>query len=59
MEPLALFMTQFVWFFVVWSVVAYLVAWPWSLQLTRGFVSGSPHRCSAPACPESLARNLA
>lgn len=34
MEPLALFLNQFLWFFVVWAVVAYLVVWPWSLQLS-------------------------
>ena len=33
MESLALFMTQFVWFFIVWSVLAYFVAWPWTLRL--------------------------
>ncbi len=32
MEPLALFMTQFLWFLVVWSAVAYFVVWPWSLR---------------------------
>ncbi len=34
MEPLAAFVTQFLWFLVVWSVVAYLVVWPWSLRLS-------------------------
>lgn len=29
-----LFMTQFLWLFVVWSVLAYFVVWPWSLQLS-------------------------
>ena len=33
MEPLALFMTQFLWFFVVWAVVMYFIVWPWSLRL--------------------------
>ncbi len=36
MESLAVFMTQFVWFFIVWSVLAYFVVWPWSLRLTAG-----------------------
>ena len=34
MEPLALFMTQFLWFLVVWSAVVYFVVWPRSLQLS-------------------------
>ncbi len=34
MEPLATFVTQFLWFLVVWSAVAYFVVWPWSLQLS-------------------------
>ena len=66
MEPLALFMPQFVWFLVVWSVVAYLVAWAWSLQLPAdsrllflGRPTDVPRPWSGPACPESLARNLA
>ncbi len=34
MKPLATFVTQFLWFLVVWSAVAYFVVWPWSLQLS-------------------------
>ena len=34
METLAPFMTQFLWFLVVWSLLAYFVVWPWSLRLT-------------------------
>ena len=34
MDPLPLFLTQFVWFFVAWSTLAYLVVWPWSLRLS-------------------------
>ncbi len=34
METLAPFMTQFLWFLVVWSVLVYFVVWPWSLKLT-------------------------
>lgn len=34
MDTLALFITQFLWFFVVWSVVVYLVIWPWALRFS-------------------------
>ncbi len=34
METLAPFMTQFLWFLVVWSLLVYFVIWPWSLRLT-------------------------
>ena len=34
METLAPFMTQFLWFLVVWSLLVYFVVWPWSLRLT-------------------------
>ena len=33
MDPFAIFMTQFVWFLVIWSVTAYFVLWPWSRRL--------------------------
>ena len=33
MQPLAIFITQFVWFLIVWSAVAYFVLWPWSRRL--------------------------
>ena len=34
MATLAPFMTQFLWFLVVWSLLVYFVVWPWSLRLT-------------------------
>ena len=34
MEPLTVFVTQFLWFLIVWSALAYFVVWPWSLRLS-------------------------
>ncbi len=34
MEPLHLFVAQFLWFLLVWSAIACLVVWPWSLGLS-------------------------
>ena len=61
MEPLALFMTQFLWFLVVWSAVAYFAVWPWSLRFRTQ--SQSPQhelasfttRRSRPAARQTLA----
>jgi hypothetical protein len=33
MEPLAVFVAQFLWFLLVWTAVARVVVWPWSLRL--------------------------
>lgn len=33
MNPIALFVFQFLWFLLAWSVIAYFVVWPWSLSL--------------------------
>lgn len=33
MDPLAFFLTQFVWFFAAWSLLAYFVVWPWAREL--------------------------
>ena len=35
MESLALFLTQFLWFFAASSAMVYFVVWPWSLQLSE------------------------
>jgi hypothetical protein len=32
-EPLAIFVLQFLWFLLAWSLIAYFVLWPWSAQL--------------------------
>jgi hypothetical protein len=34
MEPLVIFVLQFLWFFFAWSLIAYLVVWPWSARLS-------------------------
>jgi len=34
MEPLALFVAQFLWFLVAWSLVARFLLWPWSERLS-------------------------
>lgn len=33
MEPLVLFVAQFLWFLFAWSLIAYFVVWPWSARL--------------------------
>jgi hypothetical protein len=33
MEPIALFVLQFVWFLFAWSLLTYFVLWPWSATL--------------------------
>jgi hypothetical protein len=33
MEPLAVFVVQFWWFLLAWSLVTYFVLWPWSARL--------------------------
>ena len=33
MEPLVLFVSQFLWFLFAWSSIAYYVLWPWSARL--------------------------
>jgi hypothetical protein len=33
MEPLAVFVAQFLWFLLAWSLVTYFVLWPWSARL--------------------------
>ena len=34
MEPLAIFVLQFMWFLFAWSLIAYFVLWPWSARLS-------------------------
>jgi hypothetical protein len=34
MEPLLVFLIQFVWFLFAWSLIVYFVAWPWSARLS-------------------------
>ena len=34
MEPLVLFVLQFLWFLFAWSLIAYFVLWPWSARLS-------------------------
>ena len=34
MEPLLVFLLQFVWFLFAWSLVVYFVLWPWSARLS-------------------------
>ena len=34
MEPLAIFVLQFLWFLFAWSLIAYFVLWPWSERLS-------------------------
>jgi hypothetical protein len=33
-EPLVVFVLQFLWFLFAWSLIAYFVFWPWSAQLS-------------------------
>ena len=33
MEPIALFILQFLWFLLAWSLIAYFLLWPWSARL--------------------------
>jgi hypothetical protein len=33
-EPIALFILQFVWFLFAWCLITYLVLWPWSAPLS-------------------------
>jgi len=33
-EPLVLFVSQFLWFLLAWSLIAYFVVWPWSARLS-------------------------
>jgi hypothetical protein len=33
-EPLVLFVSQFLWFLFAWSLIAYFVLWPWSARLS-------------------------
>ena len=34
MEPLAVFVLQFVWFLFAWALITYWVLWPWSANLS-------------------------
>src|SRR5687768_10666256 len=34
MEPIALFLLQFLWFLFAWSLITYFVLWPWSATLS-------------------------
>jgi hypothetical protein len=34
MEPLAIFVAQFLWFLLAWSLLTYFVLWPWSAGLS-------------------------
>jgi hypothetical protein len=33
-EPIALFVLQFLWFLLAWSVITYFLLWPWSANLS-------------------------
>jgi hypothetical protein len=33
-EPIALFVLQFLWFLLAWSLVTYFLLWPWSASLS-------------------------
>ena len=33
MEPLVIFVLQFFWFLLAWSLIVYFVLWPWSARL--------------------------
>lgn len=46
MEPMLVFVLQLGWFIGVWSAVAVLVVWPWSLRLPP------PHRLSLWMAPQ-------
>ena len=34
MEPLVIFVLQFLWFLFAWSLIAYFMLWPWSARLS-------------------------
>ena len=34
MEPLVVFVLQFLWFLFAWSLIAYFVVWPWSARFS-------------------------
>jgi hypothetical protein len=34
MEPLVIFVLQFLWFLFAWALVAYFAVWPWSARLS-------------------------
>jgi hypothetical protein len=34
MEPLVIFVLQFLWFLFAWSLISYFVLWPWSARLS-------------------------
>jgi hypothetical protein len=34
MEPLTVFVVQFLWFLLAWSLITYFVLWPWSATLS-------------------------
>jgi hypothetical protein len=34
MEPLVVFVLQFLWFLFAWSLIVYFVLWPWSARLS-------------------------
>src|SRR5687768_5297935 len=34
MEPLVIFVLQFLWFLFAWSLIAYFLLWPWSARLS-------------------------
>lgn len=34
MEPLVIFVLQFLWFLFAWCLIAYFVIWPWSARLS-------------------------
>jgi hypothetical protein len=34
MEPLVIFVPQFLWFLFAWSLITYFVLWPWSSRLS-------------------------
>jgi hypothetical protein len=46
LEPLVIFVFQFLWFLFAWSLLAYFVLWPWSARLS------SDARLSAWVAPE-------
>jgi hypothetical protein len=34
MEPLVIFVLQFLWFLFAWSIITYFLLWPWSARLS-------------------------
>jgi len=34
MEPLVIFVLQFLWFLFAWALIVYFVVWPWSAQFS-------------------------